>query len=74
VSLRPCPNPTCGASKIGNGRFRHCKACNSFSQMTMRLTRRRLQERYPEEYETLREIVESDIYPQFVEAYSKEAP
>lgn len=58
-----------GMSRIGNRR-KNCTTCNNFAQNVMRMTRKRLIERYSEEYAEIRVRVELDLYPQVIEDWS----
>ena len=77
MSLPRLPCPECraqgrvGKTRIGNRRST-CRTCNNFAQNVMRLTRKRLVEKYAEEYERLRLQVELDLYPQVIEDWSEE--
>jgi hypothetical protein len=62
-----------GHWRIGNQR-RSCSTCNAFAQNVMRLTRKRLKEKYPEEYERIRLQVEMDLYPQVIETHAARYP
>lgn len=57
-----------GKARIGNRRST-CTTCNNFAQNVMRLTRKRLKEAHPEEYEEIRVKVEMDLYPQVIESW-----
>ena len=48
-----------------------CTTCNNFAQNVMRLTRKRLKESHPEEYERIRRAVEAEIYQRVLEGYDK---
>lgn len=64
----PLPCPECrtggveGGARIGNRRS-VCTTCNNFAQAVMRLTLRRLKERFPDAFEELRVRTELDLYP-----------
>lgn len=62
-----------GRFRVGNQR-RRCRTCNNFAQNVMRLTRKRLLEKYADEYRQLRLQVELDLYPQVVEEWDREHP
>jgi hypothetical protein len=68
----PCPecrmNGRGGAARIGNRR-NSCVTCNNFAQNVMRISRKRLQELHPEEYEKIRLRVEMDLYPQVIQEF-----
>jgi hypothetical protein len=55
-----------GMARIGNRRSQ-CQTCNNFAQNVMRITRKRLKESHPEEYDEIRQQVEKDLYPQVIE-------
>jgi hypothetical protein len=44
--------------------------CNNWAQNVMRMTRKRLKERHPDEYEEIRRQVERDLYPQVLDDYT----
>lgn len=60
-----------GGARIGNRR-NSCTTCNNFNQNVMRMTRKRLKERYEEEYKVIRAQVEFDLYPQVIEDWHAE--
>lgn len=62
-----------GSARIGNHRG-VCSTCNNFVQNVMRLTRKRLLEKHPEDYAQLRLRVEMDLYPQVIEQHNRKYP
>lgn len=72
IPALPCPEcrwrGVGGRARIGNNR-NSCTTCNNFVQRVMRLTRKRLKELHPEEYEQIRLRVELDLYPQVIEDF-----
>lgn len=70
----PCPECRAdgigGKARIGNRRSR-CVTCNNFAQNVMRLTRKRLMEKYSKEYQEIRMRAERDLYPQVIEDWSR---
>jgi hypothetical protein len=60
-------------ARIGNHR-NSCTTCNNFAQNVMRMTRRRLKDNHPEEYEAIRLQVELDLYPQVLDDWSNREP
>lgn len=62
-----------GKARIGNRRNR-CTTCNNFAQNVMRLTRRALVDKFPDEYARIRARVELDLYPQVIEDWNSRHP
>jgi len=77
IPALPCPECRMrghtGMARIGNRRNR-CPTCNNFAQNVMRLTRKRLMERYAEEYTEIRLRTERDLYPQVIEDWTARHP
>jgi hypothetical protein len=79
LSTPPLPCPECrrrglgGGARIGNRRS-VCSTCNNFAQSVMRLTRKKLKEKYEHEYEQIRLQAEMDLYPQVIEDWNASNP
>lgn len=77
--LAPLTCPECvakgrmGICRMGNRRA-ICKTCNRFVQVVVRRTGKHLAEKYPEDQKQIRQKVEMDIWPQFVEEYRLQHP
>lgn len=73
----PCPEckrrGIAGNCRIGNRR-NGCGTCNAFAQNVLRISRQRLRELHPEEYDAIRLRVEIDLYPQVIERDAQKYP